>query len=313
MLLKDAVEAFLLALEARGCRPRTVGSYRQRLAGLMRLLGSRGLTEVTPGDLDAWVVSLRRQSERWGNHPQRPAAAGGLSEATIAGRIQAAKAFFRWCEERGLVDRSPARHLRKPRLDQAVPGEKVMDRGDLLRMVEAAGERAAEGGWLAVRDLALLLFLADTGCRVGEAASLRLGWLRLEACEADVEGKTGRRVVDYTERTAAALRAYLAVRPSVGNDRVFVGRSGDPLTPRGIYQVFKRLAKAAGVKGRFNPHSLRHLVGQTFTDRANLELARQKLGHKDVTTTARFYANQDRARLRAATRRLSLLNGIVDE
>lgn len=123
-----------------------------------------------------------------------------------------------------------------------------------------------------------------------------------------MDGKRGKRVVDFTEATAAAMRDWLSARPRVDDDHVFLSRTGKPLTSSGLYQIFKRLAESAGVTGRYNPQSVRHLVGQLFVDQANLELARAKLDHSTVVTTSRFYAHQDRERVKAATRRLSILN-----
>jgi integrase/recombinase XerC len=310
--VKSIVERFLLSLEANGRSPRTILSYEWRLTDFRRFMSARGITSVEalkPGDLDAWAVALRRQSERWADHPTRPVCNGGLSPASIAGRIQAVKTFLAWCARRGYLAQSPAAHLQKPRLDLDA-SDRVMDADDLRRLVAEAMKLARGGQRLALRDLALISFIAETGCRPGEALSLRVGWLDLANLEAMVKGKRGKRTVDYTLATADALRAWLAVHP--GGRRVFVNRSGEPLTESGLYQVFKRLAKAASVAGRFNPQSVRHLVGQMFTDRANLELARDKLGHSSVTTTAQFYAHQDRERLRQATHRLSLIGPDAD-
>lgn len=309
MELAQALEGFLLALEARGCRPATIKTYRMRLAGLVSFLEARGIGDlgaVGPGDLDAWVVSLRRQSARWVDHPARPEQAGGLSSATIRGRVQSARAWLSWCAERGLVEQSPASHLRKPKVNCHCKCDKVMKVEDLARLVAAAEKRAEAGK---PRDLALLLFLVETGCRVGEAASLQLDGLDLEEGDGIVEGKTGQRAIDFTRVTAEALRAWLAVRPAVvDHDFVWVGQRGGRLSARGIYEVLRRLAREGEVESRFNPHSIRHLVGQSWTDEVNLELVRQKLGHQDIHTTAMFYANQDRARVKAATRKLSLVN-----
>lgn len=317
MELTEALGLFLLALEARGCRSATVKSYRMRLAGLVTFLGARGVSDlgvVGPGDLDGWVVSLRRQRARWVDHPARSEQAGGLSPVTISGRIQSAKALFDWCVRREYLEKSPGSHLRRPRVDNRCDGSKVMAVEDLARLVAVAEKRAEAGRPPACagrRDLALLLFLVETGCRVGECASLRVGWLDLEEGDGLVEGKTGQRAVDFTWVTAEALGAWLAVRPAAGHNLVWVGRYGSGLSAGGIYGVLRRLAKEAGVKGRFNPHSIRHLVGQSWADQVNLELVRRKLGHADIRTTAAFYSNQDRKRVKAATRRLSLVNNGV--
>jgi integrase len=195
-----------------------------------------------------------------------------------------------------------------------------MDPVDLLLIVAEAEKRAKAGR---PRDLALVLFAADTGCRRGEIRSLRISNLDLDKMEASVRGKNmgeeNDREVEFSEGSAQALQDWLAVRPKVDHDYVFVSLStdhnlyGEPLGVNGIYAVFKRLAKASGVKGLYNPHAIRHLVGQHFTDTTNLELARQKLGHSDISVTADFYAHQDRDRVKRATRRHSLLKHLNKE
>lgn len=309
MLLEKALEKFLLALESCGRRPRTIDSYQQRLEGMRRFLDTQGITTieaVEPDVLDIWIVELRRQEKRWEGHPKKSTVEGSLSEVTIAGRIQSAKAFFNWCVERRYLKTSPAVHLRKPNLDYEVRPNKIMALEDMISMVEAAKEKATTGY---PRDLALLMFLIETGCRVGEAASLQLQWLNLEKCEAKVYGKTKWRWTDFAESTLEALRIWLSVRPNVKHDFVFVGQDGSALSERGIYEVLHRLAQKSGVEGRFNPHSIRHLVGQTWSDETNLELVRQKLGHRHISTTSMFYSHQDRPRLKKATRELSLVQG----
>ncbi len=64
-----------------------------------------------------------------------------------------------------------------------------------------------------------------------------------------------------------------------------------PLTRNGLYQVLRRMARRAGVKGRFNPHSLRHTFAREYI-RAGGDLATlsKLLGHRDVSTTVSHYA-----------------------
>lgn len=323
MLLRDAIATFLLSVEANGGRAATIDTYRWRLEHFLDFIvaqGGRELEKTGPAEIDTWVVSLRRQGERYMDHPTRPTQKGGLSDATIAGRIQAVKTFFAWCVDRDYIDRSPARHLRKPKLNRSVRSKKgkkkVMSRADLDAIERVAEMRANAGR---PRDLALVRFLAETGCRVGEIVPLRVSNLDLVNCEAVItDGKTGEDSLDFGERTATALRAWLDARPQVEHDFVFVNlghdpkRYGQPLTESGVYQIFKRLARLAGIKGPYNPHSIRHLVGKHFTEQTNLVLAQNKLRHTNIRTTADFYAHQGREEVKDATRRLSLLNH-VDE
>lgn len=280
--MKEILDEFLLSLEARGRAERTIVTYGERLGHVLAFLAERGIQElgaVQAGDLDRFVVSLRRR---------------GLAAATISGRIVAIKCFFAWCVRRGCLERSPASHLVKPKLERGGRSP-AMARDDLAALIRAAEEGKH-------RDLAVLLFLADTGCRVGEVVALT--WLDVDLVhhEAVVHGKTGVRVVDFTERTAAAVEAF-GVSCNGGSGSVF------GMTGNGIRKMLERLGARAGVVGRVNPHSIRHLVGQAWLDDgANLELVRQKLGHSDIQVTAMFYAHQDRERVKAATERFSLVN-----
>lgn len=175
----------------------------------------------------------------------------------------------------------------------------AMDKEDLQKLLQAADN---------LRDVAIIRFIASTGCRSGETATLKIDSLDLARREARVVGKTGSRTVDFNIETQTALQRWLQEHPNDQSGYVFVGLRSPyiPITPGTIYQMFRRLAKAAGISGRFNPHAVRHLVGQTWTDETNLELTRQKLGHRDISTTM-VYANQDRARLKSATDRIDLL------
>lgn len=103
------------------------------------------------------------------------------------------------------------------------------------------------------------------------------------------KGDKTRRVF-FTEETAEALNDYLTERTNCNSSYVFVGRYGKPLTESGVYQVFKRLAKRAGIKGRFNPHAWRHAwAGRALRRGARLEHISEALGHSSSVVTKQFY------------------------
>lgn len=170
MLLNKAIENFLLSLEANGHASRTIDTYRWRLADLQQFIEAQGLaTDVEglkPEDLDAWAVSLRRQDRRWADHPVRPQQKGGLSASSIAGRIQAVKTFMTWCVQRDYIRLSPAEHLDKPRVDLSA-SDRVMALEDLLAILDVAENLASSGRRLFLRDLAIVAFMYETGCRPG--------------------------------------------------------------------------------------------------------------------------------------------------
>lgn len=291
MLTIDAIQRFLVYLSAIGRAEKTIRSYDERLRRFQRFSEESEKTiieKVTADDLDAYIVHLRKS----------------LSPVSVAGYAQAVKTFFRWCVQRGYITTSPAAHLRKPKVESAARNKAIRDE-DFHALLSTARLEVR------VMETAILLFLLDTGCRAGELCSLDITDIDLDKYEAHVRGKTGERILDFTDPTAEAMKKWLVERQkrrSEDKNAVFVGDNGKRLTVPGLNSRLKGLAQRAGVKGRHNPQAFRHRVGQGWIDKgANLEIVRLKLGHRDIHTTSLFYANQDRERQKRASERYSLV------
>lgn len=308
MELKELVRLFQVYLKAAGRSDQTIESYEKRFSRWLLYFGPE--TEIEQIDfekLDEWAASLREPQELYKTHDYRQTVNKTLSNHSIYAYIQAVKTLLKWTFERGYSRVNLGQHLRKPKLNNS-SHNKVINREDLYRLLDAARDSP--------RDYALMLFLVDTGCRRGEAATVKMSDLALDILEAVVTGKTGQHKVVYTRQTAAALSAWLELRPECDHDFVFtslacfpVNDGGDPIKPGAINSLFRRLAKRAGITRKVSPHRIRHLIGQIYTDNTNLALAQNKLNHSNIQTTGMFYAHQDTSRVKAATELYSPLNG----
>jgi len=190
-----------------------------------------------------------------------------------------------------------------PRLPD--PDPKAITTEDLTAILEAA--RSSR------RDYAIVLFLADTGCRLAGITGLRIQDLDLERSEATVwekgAGGNGKsRIVYFGERTAEALRRYLEIRPKTDSDRVWIGTRG-PLGKWGIYHVLRRLAEKARIEGRWNPHAFRHGWAKAALEAgADLGTVSQVLGHSDIVVTHRHYGRWTDGELGERARKFSPIN-----
>jgi integrase len=145
-----------------------------------------------------------------------------------------------------------------------LPRERVLSSVDLEAFL-ATSRGAAHSAF------PVLLFLADTGCRIGEAVALRWDDVNLGTGQARIErsidhlGRLGptktrrARVVKLSTR----LRDVLAVlRPDVHGEAalVFPNAEGKPLDSRNFAQrEFARVARLTfGRARRVTPHDLRH-------------------------------------------------------
>ncbi len=306
--VSQAYDDFILASKANGSKPATLRWYDQRLKPMVEHFKDRLLSSVTPGALRRYIVELRSRKSRYDNSKYRKQCAGGLSVATLHGHFRALRHFFKWCADEYGLDIEPMRGVRFPRLTHDASKRASMD--DLNKLLGACGTDVS-----GLRDRAILLFLADTGCRAGGLLGLRLRDVDLECGRALVTEKGGKsRNVYFSPVTAAALRSWLDVRHSVKysdrSDGVFVSlgyaSAGQSLTLGGVHGVLRRLGGKSGVKGRINPHAWRHLFGVSFINAGGDPASLQKLlGHSDVATTLNFYVNHSEEELQDRHNRFS--------
>lgn len=282
MKLIEAIEEFLLAGRADGFSPSTAKWYRSLLIAFTHSLGGE-LEAISTRDIRNYIVALRERGERFVDAPQKPRQSGGLSESTIAGHITALHSFWAWAaREYGIAN--PMSNIKRAK--RSSPQPKAIKAEDFTRLFAATGEDIA-----GVRDRALLVFLADSGVRLGGLVSLTLETLYLSERYAIVteKGSKTRKVV-FTYYTAQMLQKWLYMRP--GNSRaVWVSLThATPLTNSGVEQILKRLKKRAGVEGRTNPHSFRHNFAREYLRQGGELVTLAKLLGDSIEVTVDYYA-----------------------
>ncbi|HVG94977.1 MAG TPA: tyrosine recombinase XerC [Planctomycetota bacterium] len=271
-LLEEA-EAFLHhQATARDLSPHTMRAYTGDLVELSATLEAEGA--VRAGDVD--VTGLRRHLASLADR--------GLHVRSIARKVSAIRAFFRWLVTEGRIETDPAAALRVPKRGRPLP--KFLTRGQ----VEALLEAPKGTGWTALRDRALLELLYSTGARVAEASGLDVADVDLDEGAALLRGK-GRK-----ERVAAlgrpAIEALLRYLDATVRERrrtgkaVFVNRAGARLSVRGVARVLDKHATSVGLPVGTSPHVLRHSFATHLLEGgANLREVQELLGHASLSST----------------------------
>jgi hypothetical protein len=134
------------------------------------------------------------------------------------------------------------------------------------------------------------MFVLDTGCRAAGLCGLRVGDLDIPGRRAFVTEKGNKtRAVIFTSLTAKLLRDWIRIRET-GPNVFYNMRTLKALTTSGLYQLFVRLGKEAGVKGHCHPHSFRHLFATSYLLRGgDIATLSKLLGHRDISTTLNNY------------------------
>jgi integrase/recombinase XerD len=277
----DPHVAGFLALLAASRSPRTVDAYRRDLADLAASAG-RAPATARREELETWAADMR---------------ARGLSPATVARRLAAARTFYRHLMLLGIRTDNPAAAVELPRRRRRLP--RTLSPAEVERLIAGAQGVSPR----ALRDRALVELLYGAGLRVSEAVGLDLGRVDLEERLVRPLGKGGKeRLVPLGREAVEALRRYLARgRPFLDRRRrpeLFLNAQGGALTRAGAFLVLRRLAERAGLEPeRIHPHLLRHSFATHLLEGgADLRSVQEMLGHADLATTELYTHVSDRRR-----------------
>jgi integrase/recombinase XerC len=223
---------------------------------------ARPLDAVPAAELRAWLLELRAT----------------LAPESIAGYVRGLKAFGNWCAAEELAAAAGFRGLRRPK----VPHRLIAPFSDpeLRSLLALADER----------ERALALVLLDTGLRLSELASLRVGDVRPDGTLHDMGKGAKERIVPIGASARRALVRYLGTRTVVvAGDPLFCGRWGPALTARGIQLAIARLGRRAAVGTRCSPHTFRHTFARGYlVNGGDVFSLQQILGHTTLDMVRRY-------------------------
>ena len=271
----------------------TVTAYRRDLTELAAFLDRFYADEDWdwPGvdrlALRGWLAELARR---------------GRARRTLARKLSAARAFFRWLHVEERIESNPARAVRTPKLERRLPD--WLTRDDVDHVFDAAANRSAEGTTKGIRDYALLELLYGAGVRRAEVHGLDWADLDLIGEQVRVRGKGRKeRIVPLGRAAVTALRrweprrsALLARYPDGDRKAVFLNDRARRLSARQILNIVRQATELAG--NPVSTHALRHSFATHLLDAgADLMAVKELLGHASLSTT-RIYTHTSHERLK---------------
>lgn len=288
MNVQQAIAQFLEhGQTVRNLSDRTVRAYQSDLAQFHLHMSDIPAVEITPEHLETYLDKL-------GDGPYR--------DTSIRRKVAALKVFFRFLEEQGVVNESPARKLKiKKPVENRVPT--VLSNREVRALLaapkeqveELAGARDNSAGsrnryFCAVRDNLILELLFSTGIRIGELVALNTSDVDVDKHTIQITGRAtrGRAAAIAAENVLASLQQYLDLRAerTLATPALFVGRSGTRLTIYSIENIFKKHVRLAEIKRHVTPHALRHtMAAQLVNSGADIKQVQEILGHASILST----------------------------
>ena len=200
-------------------------------------------------------------------------------------RTSSLRSFLKYLKRRGEGPEADLPALTGVKRPRRLPKALTIDE---LRALLAQPDVATPVG---LRDRALMELVYGAGLRVSEAVGLRTEELDLDTASFRVTGKGDktrwlplpRLTTPWLELYISEARQALLKKPSA---YLFVGARGGRLSRQSAYLVLQKHAKAAGIKRKIGPHTLRHTYAvHLLQGGADLRAVQELLGHASIATT----------------------------
>jgi len=274
----DWIEKYLEHVRVeRRLAARTVELYAFHLQALRENAAEAGLPldRVQTAHIRRWMAKLH---------------SAGREPRGIALVLSCWRSFYRWLGNEGLIGFNPVQDVHAPKAGRPLP--KALGVDDAVRLAELHDDEADP--WTEARDRAIVEMLYGCGLRVSEltgldaqAGNTALGWVDLDAMEANVLGKgSKRRIVPVGGKAAEALQDWLDVRGDRPAPALFVSAKGARMSSHAVWKLLRERSLKAGLAAPVHPHMLRHsFASHVLQSSSDLRAVQELLGHANIATT----------------------------
>ncbi|MCC6453408.1 MAG: tyrosine-type recombinase/integrase [Caldilineaceae bacterium] len=277
--ISDTFRLFYLRCQAERFQPTTLEFYRSMLQPFIRWCGTQGVTEldaVTSHHIRGYMVE--KQVLNRGTDKER--VASGNYGHTIA---RALRAFFRYCVADELLTESPMASVKMPRRPKKIL--EAFDTADIKQLIRACNDD---------RDKALVHFLLDTGVRASECINIRISDVDQDTNSVRIRHGKGdkERIVYYGATTARYLVRYLLRRGEVQPSQPlwYNLHTGKPLTRSGLFQLLRKIGKAARVS-QCSAHTFRRTFALScLRNGMDIYTLAGLMGHEDIMVLRQYLA-----------------------
>lgn len=306
--LGHVLQRFLQNRTKKGLSPHTVGRLYYNLRPLAEHFAQTPVAQITARDLHDYQRSLWRKY-------------AGDTIRVATGDI---RQLFRWGHKKGyLPSAKVVKKLAGVKVKASRRKKRAANEDHVLATIHCLSNQIAPfierdffGNLIAkpgidqrlVRDLFALVFIYETGARVGELVELgsrpmaQAVAVRSNVYRLTVVGKTDDQDRWFTQSTADLWALWSQVRPQGADDYAVVGwrwRSVTPLKPSTLTQSIQKRSLDNGIPP-FTTKALRHAKIKRARQLGGLEVAQLLIDHSQITTTMNYDWGADEAIEQAA-------------
>uniref|UniRef100_UPI002ED196A7 tyrosine-type recombinase/integrase n=1 Tax=Vallitalea guaymasensis TaxID=1185412 RepID=UPI002ED196A7 len=273
------------------------------------------LSYITPDDIEMYLeyLSYYKKEDKKGHIIEHKNTERGKSR-----KLASLRSFFTYFYKKQKITNNPAllvdlpkihnKNITRLEIDEVARLLDEVESGDKLTQSQKKYHKLTKD-----RDLALMTLLLGTGIRVSECVGLNISDIDFNVNGIRIVRKGGNEVIIYFgDEVESALMAYLDNRkhiiPVSGHeDALFLSLQHKRLSVRSVQNLVKKYSKLVTNLKNISPHKLRSTYGTNlYRETGDIYLVADVLGHKDVNTTKKHYAQIEDARRRQAAKVIKL-------
>lgn len=239
------------------------GKDIDQLTTFLEQLQRENIHEVSREDIQAFLSSLNQK---------------GYTPKSLSRKLNSTRTFYRFLKINEYITDDPSLLVAHPHYELAAP--RILKPTEYRALRDAARNDN--------RMYAIIELLLQTGIRIGELADIRMFDVGEDNIKIRPHEKHEERVVPMNKSAKEALTRFLAGRPQVKDDHVFITKSGKPFLVRNIRTAIERYFRIAGIEDA-KVNDLRHtFVAHHLKHGVSLVILSKILGHKRLSTTERY-------------------------
>ncbi len=233
-------------------------------------------------------------------------------ERAIKRKLSALRIFYAYLYKNDRISANPAEKVDMPKIhgktivrmepDEVAEFLDAVEYGNKLTNHQQAYHEKTK-----VRDLALVTLLLGTGMRVSECVGIDINDVDFKNGRVKVVRKGGyEQYVYFGDEIADALYEYLKERKEISpvdghENALFLSSQRKRISVRSVEILVKKYSRSVVPMKKITPHKLRSTYGtELYRESGDIYLVADVLGHSDVNTTKKHYADMDEERRRNA-------------
>lgn len=233
-------------------------------------------------------------------------------------KLASLRTFYNYFYKKQKITFNPVVLVDMPKIhDKHITRLEANEVADMLDIIESGDKLTAKEkvyhNKTRDRDLALITLLLGTGIRVSECVGLNTTDVDFSTNGIRILRKGGNEVIVYFgNEVRDALLQYLDQRKRViaesgSEDALFLSLQNKRLSVRSVQNLVKKYSKKITALKNISPHKLRSTYGTAlYQETGDIYLVADVLGHKDVNTTKKHYAEIEDERRRRAAKAVTL-------